>query len=369
MMIYKCHKKHMQLHFILALLMFFNHLIAEDKDNIFYSKLHSEIPEWMKSQVESNLAFFQNKSISRQKIHEFYESKSMDQYLIKFSITKNNLRIEKKCASEGIDYRLNSYIDALHALCKISRLPDMVFLLSMHDAYTSDSHDIPVFAMCKNKEHQNIVLLPDFDALKARYQVLKDKDITKYSPAWDQKINQLIWRGSTAQVYPLTEESFPLFTRRTLCFLSQIYPEIIDAKFTFYAQGGENFHALQYFKGSWLSFEDQLLYKYHIFIDGNVSPYSNSGWKFFTNSIIFKPDSQWEQWYFNALKPYVHYIPVGTDLEDLVELIQWTKDHDSEARFIASNAREFAVNNLTIENNFLYLYYTLTRYSNLDFVD
>lgn len=183
-----------------------------------------------------------------------------------------------------------------------------------------------------------------------------------------KKIPKLIWRGSTAQLWTwLTEKHLPQLTRVTLCELSQRYPELIDAKFTIYAQGGEAIPYLRQFKGERCSFEEQLSYKYHILIEGNTCAYSTSGWKHFGNSLLFKHDSRWIQWYYSAMKPHVHYIPVKQHLSDLVNALQWAIDHDEEAQTIAHNCRQFALSHITLADDLTYLYYLVLRYSQLNF--
>ena len=99
------------------------------------------------------------------------------------------------------------------------------------------------------------------------------------------------------------------------------------------------------------------------------SLYSNSGWRFFINSVVFIPNSGWEQWYYGALEPYVHYIPVECQLEDLVEKISWAKEHDAECKEIAKNAQRFARAHLTRSDHLVYLYYLIERYSQLNFIE
>src|SRR5207248_1366361 len=132
--------------------------------------------------------------------------------------------------------------------------------------------------------NKKAILVPDYEALKGRYQVFKKKDITRSEPFWELKKSELVWRGSTAQLAyrkSLTEENLLFFSRVTLCKLSKQFPLLIDAKFTVFTQGSKEIPSLQDFKGEWISFEEEAQYKYHILIDGNVSSYSCSGWKFF----------------------------------------------------------------------------------------
>ena len=194
----------------------------------------------------------------------------------------------------------------------------MEFLISLADGVEISENfrkGIPLFAMCKGMGQQ-CILIPDFDALNQGYQVLHNVDITQFALPWESKVPMMIWRGSTAQGVAITNSNFHRLSRVKLCELSYEQPQLIDAKFTIFAQFAEPVSYLEQFKGEIISFEDQLNYKYHILIDGNASSYSASGWKFFANSLVFKPSSKWIQWYYNQLIPWVHYIP-----PDLCQLV------------------------------------------------
>lgn len=70
-------------------------------------------------------------------------------------------------------------------------------------------------------------------------------------------------------------------------------------------------------------------YKYQINIDGTVAayrlPYLLAG-----NSVVLKQDSIYYEHFYNELQPWKHYIPFKSDLSDLLEKLQWAKEHDEE---------------------------------------
>lgn len=52
------------------------------------------------------------------------------------------------------------------------------------------------------------------------------------------------------------------------------------------------------------------------------------------NSVILKQDSIYYEHFYNELQPWKHYVPFKKDLSDLLEKIQWVKDHDAEVGYI-----------------------------------
>lgn len=89
-------------------------------------------------------------------------------------------------------------------------------------------------------------------------------------------------------------------------------------------------------------------YKYVIDLPGHC--YSTKiFWMLFLKRPIFSvPNSKpaaWEE----KLLPWEHYIPVATDLSDMVEKYNWAEAHNEECHKIINNAFSFAMGNLTKE--------------------
>lgn len=74
-------------------------------------------------------------------------------------------------------------------------------------------------------------------------------------------------------------------------------------------------------------------YKYQINIDGTVAayrlPYLLAG-----DSVVLKQDSAYYEHFYNELQAWEHYIPIRADLGDLLEKVQWARDHDEEVMLI-----------------------------------
>lgn len=82
-------------------------------------------------------------------------------------------------------------------------------------------------------------------------------------------------------------------------------------------------------------------------------------------SLIFKPESKYFEHFYKDLKPFVHYIPVATDLDDLVEKIQWAQENDEEAKKIATNGQNFANDQISPQKIYCYHAHALNEFSKI----
>src|SRR3990167_7953033 len=115
--------------------------------------------------------------------------------------------------------------------------------------------------------------------------------------------------------------------------------------------------------------QEVLACKYLPYVDGVMCASPALQWRLLSGSVTFKPDSSEIQWFYRALKPYVHYFPVKNDLSDLIEKIQWAKEHDAECKAIAEKAHQFAKENLLCADVLNYLAFVLNRYGSSQELD
>lgn len=88
-------------------------------------------------------------------------------------------------------------------------------------------------------------------------------------------------------------------------------------------------------------------------IDGTVAayrfPYLLAG-----DSLVFKQDSKYYEWFYHLLKQDIHYIRIKEDLSNLIEKVNWAVKEDSEAKKIAKQGQEFARKHLMPMDIFCY---------------
>ncbi|XP_053563771.1 protein O-glucosyltransferase 2 [Bombina bombina] len=279
------------------------------------------------------------------------------QSLCHYTIKDNKVYI--KTYGEHVGFRIFMDSLLLSLTCKV-KVPDIEFFVNLGDwplekRKVSSIH--PIFSWCGSSETRDIVM-PTYDLTDSILETMGRVSLDLMSvqantgPKWEEKNNTAFWRGRDS-----------CKERLELVKMSRKYPHLIDAAFThfFFFQHNESLYGpivepipfFYFFK-----------YKYQILIDGTVAayrmPYLLAG-----NSVILKQDSIYYEHFYSELKPWKHYVPFKRDLSDLLEKIQWVKDHDEEARKIAEAGNEFARNNLMGDHIYCYYFKLFQAYARL----
>ena len=197
-----------------------------------------------------------------------------------------------------------------------------------------------------------ITLIPDPHFWSQRGYFTEREQFRRMSVPWQDRLRQAFWRGSSTGTNAQTVEAFQALPRFRLCDLSAKIPglrDLVDAKLTDIVQArnpeeGDKIHAMAESLGILTTRVPQsefLKYRYQIDIDGNSNSWSFL-LKLLMGSCVLKVSSDWRQWYYDALRPWEHYVPVQADLADLEERIRWCWDNDDAAREIGSNGLKFA---------------------------
>lgn len=113
----------------------------------------------------------------------------------------------------------------------------------------------------------------------------------------------------------------------------------------------------------YVQMENQLKFKYIIYIEGNSAAY-RLGSLLSTKSTILKVESKYYLWFEKQLEPYKHYVPIKHDLSDLDEKIIWCKNNDNKCKEIANNAYQFYKKTFNYDNVYNYLQNLINSMSN-----
>jgi len=291
------------------------------------------------------------------------EKKANSSLLVKFTIKNNTLTI----ANPSKNCRALPIVKAIHAILRRTKLPNMTFLATMHDYLDNNKFSVPIFSFAKLKTTPHIILIPDFEALSGNYPFFQELEQGKARFPWHVKKDQIFWRGNTTGGL-FTAQNFLNFPRSRAVCLSFKYPHLINARYTDLCQCSDREYikkTYSHFFSNLVAVKEHLLYKYQLLIDGNSCAYSRAYWQLFSECVLFKQSSSSIQWYYRGLQPFVHYIPLQADLNDLPQWILWAQKHDKECRQIADRAHAFARKNLSHEQVLEYLHLLLIEYAKL----
>jgi hypothetical protein len=90
-----------------------------------------------------------------------------------------------------------------------------------------------------------------------------------------------------------------------------------------------------------MSVLEQCQYKYILHLPGHSEAY-RLGYELYMGSVILYYPCEYKVWFFDWLKPWVHYVPLTGSIQDVYDKIKWCKDNDMKCREIVKNARQFA---------------------------
>ncbi len=333
-----------------------------------------EPPSWMLEQIREDLLPFSSLEPSYHKIVDDMMQKAQ---AIGFSglfvccrIFNNQVFFTGDCGQTSQHPRFFFMFNSLSDLCKTVAVPNVCFIFTLDDVGSDYDFIVPLFSYAKTRSVKEGVLIPDFEALHTGFvsSLLNQvqQGIIKYP--WEKKKSKAYWRGSTTGG-ECSLGKFLQMPRAHAVTLSLENPLLVDARFNVLVQCCSNPEELlgkfsDYF-GNSQSIEGQLEYKYQLLIDGNSCAYSRAYWQLFSNAAILKQSSPHIQWYYRALQPYVHYIPLNEHLTDLIEKIEWAQEHEEEVEMMVNRTQQFAKANLSQADVFYYLYLTLLEYSKL----
>lgn len=329
---------------------------------LFNKMISEETPEWMVARINQDLEPF-TKQLSCRAIDAVFARDSEEFRLGRVQVINGALSLQKSksCDLNEFTNIIYAAIERLHAMAP---LPDLDFVFTALDTYRKKGGMAdPIFTESKCVGGYGI-LFPDRWAIKGyepeKSQVLEGN---RNNP-WDSKTKKLFFRGSDtgAQQNPNTWASYP---RPRLVGLSSIHPDKIDAKFVNSLHYTAMLPAAK--SAGWISgfvsMQDHMRYRYLMDLDGNCASCPRSALLMHCNSVVLKHTTDSIQWWYDCIKPFVHFIPVEENLSDILEKIEWAKNHDSECQKISENARKLAAEILSIERIYHYFYALLVEYS------
>ncbi len=365
----------------------------------FQRKWALPIPEWMVTRITQELAPFINSKISQRALDRtFAKIAPVCPRDTRYRIINGAIYRYGPDPYGFGDYYLRGVVHCA-SLEGVPDFPNVDFIFHQGDGIpiapgffhppyfwvTEDFKDqAPILSYARSKDAHYIISIPDRFTIPASAW-------SKLIPAilhqneqipWEKKIKKAFWRGTTTDfrrhaigAYTLqeVEEIYSSRARWILCDFSLKRPDLVDAGFNVVHDPAVNLATfVRPMMKEGVSPAGHLNYAYLPVLDGYTSTFPGYLWRLLSNSVALKQETSDSQWFYDALKPYVHYIPIQENMEDLEQVILWARDHDEECQQISANARKFVLENLMMEDLYLYqllVFLEYAKYQDFDLQD
>lgn len=324
-----------------------------------FAKLNEKVknpPKWAIEEIDKSLSVY--KLFSKEDVIKTYEKLTLGHFATLLELKDGKVTYKNMSPDEDIHpsmlYAIKYYQNLLHFLYKKGYIKDITLILSVADTRVGfdQSFNInemtPIFVPSKNTEtniDKDCILIPDWQNLISWYRSLEDVDKANSDFPWEEKADVIFWRGGPADVSG--------YRHKVVKLSADLKRQKIDAQFTYGPNATAEFTKLK----------DHIKYKYQLNIDGYSAAYERPVWQLYSNSVVLKQKSHFTQWYYNALEANKHYIDVGNNPDELLDIV--SNYSDEELFNITMNGREFVKNNLMPEDMFAYIIILLQKYEKL----
>ncbi|XP_002069626.4 O-glucosyltransferase rumi [Drosophila willistoni] len=312
--------------------------------------------------LNQDLAAYQSTGVSRQMIE------SSARYGTRYKIYENQLYRDEKCMfparCQGIEHFLRQLLPVL---------PNMDLIINTRDypqintAWGNSVGNGPVFSFSKTKEYRDI-MYPAWTFWAGgpatrlhprgigRWDLMREK-LEKRAAAipWSQKRELGFFRGSRT-----SEE------RDSLILLSRRQPQLVEARYTKNQAWKSPKDTLNATPADEVSFEDHCKYKY-LFNFRGVAASFRLKHLFLCKSLVFHVGDEWQEFFYDQLKPWIHYIPLKSypSQEEYEEILQYFRTHDQLAKNIAEQGYNFVWQHLRMKDVKCYWRKLLKGYAKL----
>ena len=250
--------------------------------------------------------------------------------LVHYTVKEN--RIYRKTFGRYTDFKMFSD-EILLYLTRKTRLPDMEFFMNLGDwpQEKDKKSQLPIISWCGHNDHFDIIL-PTYDITRATLDGLYRQELDvlmtygHVGPPWKEKMHRALFRGrdSRQERLDLVEQRRKRTDRYDLGLTHFFFFKHDENKYGKIAQR--------------IGFFEFFNYRYQLNLDGTVAayrfPYLISG-----TSLVLKQESDYYEHFYRFLRPWEHYVPFSTDLDELDRLLDWAESNEEEVETIVSSAR------------------------------
>ncbi|CAF0709792.1 unnamed protein product [Brachionus calyciflorus] len=293
---------------------------------------------------------------------------------------KQAAKISRLSHYQIIDHKLYRNKDAFfpfrnsgieHFILKIIKnLPDTEFIVNTQDWPQTNSWNeqkIPVFSFSKVDSQHNDIMYPAWTFWEGgpavwpiypnglgrwdeQYKLIP-KEAKKWP--WGKKESKGFFRGSRTSG-----------ERDPLVLLSRAEPDLVDAQYTKNQAWKSEADTLGAKPAEEIRLEDHCKYKY-LFNFRGVAASFRFKHLFLCNSLVYHVGDEWLEFFYDGLKPWVHYIPVEQNLKNVKELLEFAKENDKIVKEIALRGKNFVIDHLRMEDIYCYWEELIKEYTKL----
>lgn len=326
--------------------------------------------EWMANIHDSMFHFTKNKnsSISSLGLNKAYESLRHGLFI---RVENNSVYAKSKTVyktpwessfKNGVPDKF--FCRMYYVLCSLDSDTNIDIIYSHADEPVGHVNSpYPAFSWVKS-EFSTDLLVPYGEAWGGALRSKNDNcDPNLDDNLWNKKLDKGVWRGANTGVR--SDGDWKGSPRAQLVMICNKFPDLCDAGFTQFVNG--KMDQIQDMKNSLgivdtLSKREQDKFKYAIVPDGNSAPSSRMKSHIESSSLIMKQNSIFKEFFYDSLQPFVHYLPLRSDFQDLAEKIEWAKNNDVLAHSMMLRARNFACKWFTNETIHSYVLNVFKEY-------
>ena len=209
----------------------------------------------------------------------------------------------------------------------------------------------PILSQCSEHDFADVAVptYDDWALVRDREDGVRFEDSrvgTAIEPVpWSAKKNLAVFRGSCTGIGTTIDNNARVKLVRTC----EKFPALFDVGFT-----RINYRPRKQYKNPFLqtieerfvcvqplSLQQQAAYKFIINVEGHSAAFRLSS-ELLSGSCVLLVDSPWQLWIRAHLVPLKHFVPVKSDLSNLVTQMRWCLDNDTLCRDIAERAGRLA---------------------------
>jgi len=250
----------------------------------------------------------------------------------------------------------------------IDILPDMELIINSYDwpKVQRSGTPSPVFSFSKTQNELDIMypawsfweggpaVWPIYPTGIGRWDLMREsmnKSALKWT--WEKKLSKGFFRGSRTSS-----------ERDPLVLLSWYEPTYVDAHYTKNQAYKSKEDTLGLPPAEEIPLDEHCNHKY-LFNFRGVAASFRFKFLFLCRSLVFHAGDEWLEFFYHAMKPWVHYIPVSTALVEVKDLIEFVRENDALVQRIADRGNKFITNHLRMKDIQDYWFKILRRYAKL----